>query len=290
MIIRCFIVVLCAFTLFSCSNNKYDSIRSILREWEQKEILFPSCSVFTIQGRDTVDFKLQNKYKVITYIDSVGCTSCKLHLSEWANLIYTVDSIHPNTVQFLFFFSPKKRMEIYQTLLANRFKYPVCIDDQDSINILNNFPSNAAFQTFLIDKKNRVLAIGNPIYNPKIKKLYLNLISGDNEGLYPNSKSKTDIFLDTTLLNFGTFNWQQERTVDLLLRNIGDEFLVLDGVSTSCGCTVVEYNKEPVRPGSNLELKVKYKAEHPGYFNKTIAVYCNTKDSPIQLRITGNAK
>ena len=37
-------------------------------------------------------------------------------------------------------------------------------------------------------------------------------------------------------------------------------------------------------------IKVKYKADHLERFNKTITVHCNTEDSPLKLRITGNAK
>ena len=70
----------------------------------------------------------------------------------------------------------------------------------------------------------------------------------------------------------------------------GQELLVVDNVITSCGCTTVEYSKTPVQPEKNLTLKVKYTADRPEYFNKTITVYCNEKDSPILLNISGNAK
>ena len=56
------------------------------------------------------------------------------------------------------------------------------------------------------------------------------------------------------------------------------------------GCIKVEYNKEPVHPGSSITLYVAYKAEHPEHLNKTITVYCNTKASPLLLKIVGNAE
>ena len=49
-------------------------------------------------------------------------------------------------------------------------------------------------------------------------------------------------------------------------------------------------DKEPVRPESSMTLYVAYKAEHPEHFNKTITVYCNTKASPLLLKIMGNAE
>lgn len=287
---RVCIIGLIAICFLSCKSNKEKEITALLQEWGQKEILFPQYPVFSIQGNDTVDYSIQNRYKILTYIDSVGCTSCKLKLKEWKAFIDRVDSLKPDSVQFLFFFSPKKRMEIYQTLLVEKFKYPICIDEYDSINILNHFPSHAAFQTFLLDKTNKVLAIGNPIYNPKVKDLYIKIISGENTVPTSNEKLQTSIRVDKTLADMGTFPWQEKRIVEFNLSNVGEDPLVIDGVSTSCGCTTVEYSKEPVRAGKTLNLKVTYQAERPEHFNKTLTVYCNAKDSPFELKITGNAK
>lgn len=284
-----YILFFIVFVLSSCRDSQRDRMLSILKEWEQKEILFPSHSVFTIQGNDTVEYHLQHKYKIVTYVDSLGCISCKLHLSEWKKFIYVVDSLRPDTVQFLFFFSPKKKREISRTLLEERFKYPICIDEQDSINVLNHFPSDLRFQTFLLDRDNKVIAIGNPIHNSKIKELYLKIISGEYS-THTKKKLLTSMLFDKAFKDLETFNWEQEQLVEFKLTNTGDELLVIDDISTSCGCTTVEYSKEPVQIGKSLILKVKYRADHPEHFNKTITVYCNTKDSPLQLKISGNAK
>ncbi|MDE6349089.1 MAG: DUF1573 domain-containing protein [Bacteroides sp.] len=39
-----------------------------------------------------------------------------------------------------------------------------------------------------------------------------------------------------------------------------------------------------------LVLEMIYKAEHPGYFDKTVTVYCNAEGFPLKLRINGNAQ
>ena len=91
-------------------------------------------------------------------------------------------------------------------------------------------------------------------------------------------------------MDLGTFDWKKQKSCEFILTNIGQELLVVDNVITSCGCTTVEYSKTPVQPEKNLTLKVKYTADRPEYFNKTTTVYCNEKDSPILLNISGNAK
>lgn len=66
--------------------------------------------------------------------------------------------------------------------------------------------------------------------------------------------------------------------------------LAIEGVDTSCGCISVEYSKEPVRPGMDLNLSIIYKAEHPEHFSKTVRIHCNSESSPIILTVSGNAQ
>ena len=242
--------------LMSCLN-KDNNIVSLLKEWEQKEILFPKEMYFTTMLRDTTYYNLQSEYKILAYVDSIGCTSCKLQLSAWSMLINEIDSLY---------------------------------DKQDSIAKLNRFPLESNLHTFLLDKNNRVIAVGNPVYNPKIKKLYFNIISGKKPFLPCNAEQRTNASLDKRFLDMGSFNWKQEQISDIILSNSGEELLAIEDVSASCGCITVEYLKEPIRPGQKLNLRIKYKAEHPEHFDKTVIIYCNAEGSPFRLKISGNAK
>lgn len=278
-------VILC----FSCKETDKDLIIKLVNEWEGKEILIPSQTLFISYGDSLIPKDRSHKdYTVITYVDSIGCISCKLQLNKWKEFMYELDSIAKNNISYLFIFHPKKRdnKELIDLLKRTHFIYPVCIDESDSINKLNHFPSDIMFQTFLVNNDNKVIAIGNPIHNPKIKELYKNIISGND--VFDEEQETTVIF--DNYLDMGTFDWKKEQMTESVLQNSGRNLLVVEGVSTSCGCITVEFSKEPVQPGENLTLIVKYKAENSGYFNKTVAVYCNTKDSPIQLKIVGNAK
>ena len=80
--------------LCSCKESEKEKIARLVREWDGKEISFPSHSVFTIQGKDTIDFSFADaEYKIVTYVDSVGCTSCKLQLPRWKEFMHEVDSL-----------------------------------------------------------------------------------------------------------------------------------------------------------------------------------------------------
>ena len=280
---------MCVCILVSCQESKEKAVLRLVNEWNGKEIKFPAHSVFTIQGKDTVNFDFGNAdYKVITYIDSVGCTSCKLQLPQWKKFMVEVDSLTSGSVPFLFYFHPKDMKEMRYLLRRDSFTYPVCIDGKDELNRLNKFPADMAFQTFLLDKDNKVVVIGNPVHNPKVKELYLGLITGSR-----SSKSfgqTTQVSVNQTEQDFGSFPKEEKQERSFVLTNTGKGLLVIQDIITSCGCTKVEYSKEPVRPGGTLEVKVIYEAENAEHFKKTVTVYCNTKNSPLRLTVKGTAR
>ena len=282
-------LIMCVWILASCQESREEAMLRLVNEWNGKEIKFPSRSVFTIQGKDTVDFGFVDAdYKVVTYIDSVGCTSCKLQLPRWKKLVEEVDSLTGGSVPFLFYFHPKDLKELRYYTRRDDFTYPVCFDEKDELNQQNQFPSDMTFQTFLLDRNNKVVAMGNPVLNPKVKELYLSLVTGNRSS--KSSEQTTQVSVNQTELDFGTFPKEEKQERSFVLTNTGEGLLAIQDIVTSCGCTKVEYSKEPVRPGGMLEVKVIYKAEQAEYFRKTITVYYNANKSPLRLIVKGNSK
>ena len=129
--------------------------------------------------------------------------------------------------------------------------------------------------------------MGNPVLNPKVKELYLSLVTGNRSS--QSSRQTTQVSVNQTELDFGAFPKEEKQERSFLLTNTGNGLLAIQDIVTSCGCTKVEYSKEPVRPGGTLEVKVFYEAEDAGYFKKTVTVYCNTESSPLRLTVKGRA-
>lgn len=260
----------------------------MIKYWQHREVLIPQSSIFTLLGEDTVVMQMANSYKIVSYLDSIGCISCKARLAGWKDFIADLES---ENVPVFIFMNTSNLAEIQLILKRESFNYPICIDEKDSLNKLNHFPSDMRFQTFLLNKDNRVLAIGNPIHNPKVKDLYLNIIQGKE--MQPNIANKT--FLTSASVNkvyalLGYFDWQKEQKASFMIKNVGNKPLIIQDINTSCGCTTVSYSKEPVQPGKEMKLDVSYKADHPEHFSKTLTVYCNAESSPIRLIISGDAK
>lgn len=267
-----------------------ERLEVLLQQWNGKEIFFPKNLSFMEYGEKRVDFDIsKGKYKIVHYVDSAGCTSCKLNLKQWDEFIFYMDSVTGHNVPCLFYIHTKQKRELKIALKENGFDYPVCLDMENEFYRLNKFPMTPLLQTFLLDENNRIVGMGDPVRNPHIKELYLNLISGKRRK-QEMEQARTIVELSSKEIDFGTFLWEEKQDTVVRLINTGDKPLVVYNIATSCGCTVVDYSKQPARPGESLNLKVSFEAERPEYFRKNIVVHCNADNSPLVFWITGHAR
>lgn len=71
-------------------------------------------------------------------------------------------------------------------------------------------------------------------------------------------------------------------------KNTGKAPLIISNAQGSCGCTVPEWPKEPIKPGKSAVIKVKYDTNRTGPIDKMITVTSNAKTSPTTvLKIKG---
>jgi hypothetical protein len=287
----CLLGLLLLFFLFSCQGDKKTKdITRLVNEWQGKEIVFPENMVFTRYLTDTTDYRIpQSEYRVLVYVDSIGCTSCKLQLSRWKELIAYADSLIAGAVPFLFFFHSKDYQEIRYLLKVDGFGLPVCIDREDRLNKLNRFPSDMTFQTFLLDKDNKVVVIGNPIHNLAVKELYIKHISGQISRASSGGQTRTTIIADVSDIDMGTLATSETRQAVFRLQNTGNNPLVIFDTAVTCGCAVVSYDKFPAAVGESLEVRVNMTPKKSGFFSETITVKTNTEQY-IKLTIRGQAQ
>jgi hypothetical protein len=69
--------------------------------------------------------------------------------------------------------------------------------------------------------------------------------------------------------------------------NIGEEPLILTQVQPTCGCTIADYTKTPIKKGEKGVIKITYNAAVAAPFNKTIVVTSNAKTPQKYLNIVG---
>lgn len=176
-ILGSFMLMVCTIMCIACTDNNKKHITRLVTEWQGKKIVLPDSSIFTIQGKDTVDVDLDSNYKILVYVDSAGCTSCRLQLHKWKEFIEEVDSVATTPVQFLFYLTPKSVKEARYITRRDDFTYPMCVDINNEINKKNKFPEKDMFHTFLLNTENKVRIIGNPIHNSAVRDLYIDAIT-----------------------------------------------------------------------------------------------------------------
>lgn len=100
-----------------------------------------------------------------------------------------------------------------------------------------------------------------------------------------------EIKFEKTSHNFGTFPESSPKvTCVFKFTNTGDKLLVIHQAIASCGCTVPQYPKEPIKPGEGGEIIVTYdgSGKFPGHFKKSITLRTNAKQEIIRLYVEGD--
>jgi hypothetical protein len=101
------------------------------------------------------------------------------------------------------------------------------------------------------------------------------------------NKNAPVINFEKTTHDYGTVTKGGDGTCEFKFKNTGVEPLILSNVTSSCGCTVPEWPREPILKGKSNTIKVKYDTNRVGPINKTVTVVSNATNTPVQLHITG---
>lgn len=280
--------ILILFTLFSCKNKFEREAEGVVREWTGKTIVnIPKKNYIVYNGDFIVPCTLaDSEMMVVSYINRSESESCLLHLYDWENFIQEVDSISNKQVRFALIANPNNKYEFIHSLKKYNFRHPIYIDKNDDFNKSNKFPAKMSYHTFLIDKNNKVIFIGNPINSRQVRNSYINIIKGKNAA-YKKNSIQSAATLSTTEIDFGHLKLGTVRKESIMIRNIGKDNLIILDTKTSCGCITITYSKEPIREQAVASMEITYHATSEGVFNKTVRVFCNTPDSPYSINIKG---
>jgi hypothetical protein len=102
-----------------------------------------------------------------------------------------------------------------------------------------------------------------------------------------NGSNAEMTFKEDMTYDFGKIKQNSDGVHEFEFKNTGKETLIITNVKSSCGCTVPTYPKAPLKKGEKGIIHVQYDTKRVGVFNKTITVYSNAKNSPVQLFIKG---
>lgn len=103
------------------------------------------------------------------------------------------------------------------------------------------------------------------------------------EGKFPIVK------LDKEVHDFGTINEGDKVETEFIVTNGGEVDLIISDAKGSCGCTVPEPPKEPIKPGASAPIKVTFDSNgKPGEQKKTVTLTTNTEKGYETFEIKAN--
>lgn len=277
----------------SCNSSHRDE-RRVVMDWMGQELHIPELEYQIKDIPIQIDLA-DADFKIINYVDSTGCISCRLKLQAWDNVINEFASIDDIDIKLLTIIHANNKKEVQYLLKLDNFLHPVAIDCENAFFKYNQLPERAEYHTFLLDSDNKILAIGNPVANPKIKQLYANIINGENGVEYEednhDNNYNDDMLFSRTTKSLGVVYTNDTVRVPFNLENRSNKTYSIQALLPSCDCTSAKASVSVIPPDSTAIIEVEYKPDSiEGSFRQYIDVFFNEKNSPERLIIYGYTK
>lgn len=112
------------------------------------------------------------------------------------------------------------------------------------------------------------------------------VISCKDGGKIPRDTNEPVMKFESLSHDFGTITEGSKVETDFVFKNTGKTDLVITDAKGSCGCTVPEYPKSPVKSGQSGKIKVSFNSAHKsGNQTKTVTLFTNTENKTEILTI-----
>lgn len=173
--------LICVAYIFSIGCTSKNNVADIIQQMKSAPIIFPDNVLTMYNGRDTNMREYKNtRLKLVLYIDSTTCNTCfidKLYL--WKDLFDFRNQFNEElSLYFLLESSSSTLAQISFSLRKQELNYPIRIDTLFQFSKLNtHIPTSPVYHTFLLDKDNKVLMVGNPMTNKKMEKLFMEVVN-----------------------------------------------------------------------------------------------------------------
>ena len=101
-------------------------------------------------------------------------------------------------------------------------------------------------------------------------------------------KKMPKIVFEEATFDFGKIKQGEKVSHAFKFKNTGQSDLIISSASGSCGCTVPEYPKKPIKPNEEGVVNVIFNSEgKSGKQNKSITVVVNAIPNTMSVSITG---
>lgn len=120
-----------------------------------------------------------------------------------------------------------------------------------------------------------------------MKNLLLAALVLCSSALFAQKKSDEMAKFNVETYDFGKIKQGVPATATFIVTNIGNEDLLIEQASPSCGCTISDYTKAPIAPGKTGVIHATYNAATLGHIDKTVTVKFNGAADVKYIKLTG---
>lgn len=272
--------------MVSCGSGNKEQ-RDIVTEWIGKKLIIPDSLQFQI-GEIPIDYDFNDAdYKIVTYIDSAGCTGCAMRLDRWTDFFNDLKKYPDISVNYLMIINSDNEDLIYELIRENEFKLPVVIDSLGIFDKINSLPKDERYHTFLLDSDNEVCALGNPVFNPKIKDIYRKYML--EEASESNDTADTPITCYNPVQALGAVYAGDTIRLNYRLVNKSPRQLSIQEIVTSCNCVKAVADVTKVKStGDIINIDVSYLPDNKHeQLYKYIDVFFKEIENPVRLYLYG---
>ena len=101
------------------------------------------------------------------------------------------------------------------------------------------------------------------------------------------AQSNGEFKFETETHDFGKIPQGKPVSYVFKFENTGSEPLIISKVESTCGCTVPEYTKNPIKPGEKGTISITFDAAQATPFSKMVTIRSNAKTPVKGLYIKG---
>lgn len=174
------ILLICACILMpSCKENR---ISTMVESMTGQPFIFNEADCLILHKGDTAVLNnntLQDYYEYVFYYDSTQCSSCALNNIDGVSELKEYIAQEHLPVRLTFVFAPSTgNMDSFEEIyMQSVFEEPVLVDKDYNIEKQNGFiPKEHMYHSFLTDKSGKIILVGSPLRNTKLKELMKQLI------------------------------------------------------------------------------------------------------------------
>jgi len=106
-------------------------------------------------------------------------------------------------------------------------------------------------------------------------------------GAFAQSKADDLGKFKTETIDFGKIQQSNPATATFTVMNTGSKDLIIEQANPTCGCTISDFTKTPIKPGQTGEIKATYNAAGLGAFEKHLTVKFAGADDMKSITIKG---